>query len=70
VAGGDMPPRIADHLAAEAATVRPPASGMDQAAVELPHLDYAMPHAEAPYRPEAVSEELFYPAPGEADDRK
>lgn len=70
VAGGDMPPRIAEHLAAEAVTERPAASsGTDQAAVELPHLDYAMPHAEAPYRPEAESEELFYPAPGEADDR-
>lgn len=65
VAGGDMPPRIANHLAAEAVTQQPASSNGAEQAVELPHLDYAMPHAEAPYRPEAGPEELFYPAPGE-----
>ncbi|HEX8220024.1 MAG TPA: Sec-independent protein translocase protein TatB [Chloroflexia bacterium] len=68
VAGGDMPPRIASHLA-EAAAQHPTSSNGNGAerAVELPHLDYAMPHAEAPYRPEEEADELFYPAPSDTD---
>ena len=69
VAGGDMPPRIASHLAAEAASQTAGVGSGAEQAVELPHLDYAMPHAEAPYQPEVASEELFYPAPGEADEK-
>ena len=69
VAGGDMPPRIASHLAAEAATQHSSGSNGAHEAVELPHIDYAQPHAEAPYQPEPQSEDLYYPSPGEADER-
>jgi sec-independent protein translocase protein TatB len=69
VAGGDMPPRIANHLAAEAATQHANGSNGAHEAVELPHIDYAKPHAEVPYQPEPLTEDLYYPAPGEADER-
>ncbi|HEX8599791.1 MAG TPA: twin-arginine translocase TatA/TatE family subunit [Chloroflexia bacterium] len=69
MAGGDMPPRIAEHLAAQ--TVAPSVdSNGSREAVELPHIHYAMPHAETPYSPETeVSDDLYYPSPGEDEER-
>jgi sec-independent protein translocase protein TatB len=69
VAGGDMPPRIAEHLAAQTAAPPPGPNGAREA-VELPHIDYAMPHAEVPYSPEPdVAEELYYPPPDNDEER-
>ncbi len=71
VAGGDMPPRIADHLAAEAATYHAASGNGAGGAVELPHIDYAMPHAEIPYQPEPMpAEDIYYPSPGDDEESK
>ena len=68
--GGEMPKRIADQLSAQAngVTATEDTPEIATAAVELPHLDYAMPHADLPRNATAgISEELFYPAPGNSD---
>jgi Sec-independent protein translocase protein TatA len=70
VAGGDMPPRIAEHLAAQTAAQRVGSNGAHEA-VELPHLDYAMPHADVPYTPPTdETDDLYYPAPGGEEEEK
>jgi Tat protein translocase TatB subunit len=67
-AGGDMPPHIAEQLVAEASAYHASGNGAREA-VELPHIDYAMPHAEIRYEPEpAATEELYYPSPNEEDE--
>lgn len=68
VAGGDMPPRIAEHLASQTAAPRLASNGFREA-VEIPHINYAMPHAETQYNPEPdISQELYYPSPGGRDE--
>ncbi|MDQ3707104.1 MAG: Sec-independent protein translocase protein TatB [Chloroflexota bacterium] len=68
VAGGDMPPRIAEHLAAQTAAAEVGSNGSREA-VELPHINYAMPHAETPYSPEPdTGDDLYYPSPGGEDE--
>ncbi|MDQ5825960.1 MAG: twin-arginine translocase TatA/TatE family subunit [Chloroflexota bacterium] len=70
VAGGDMPPRIAEHLAAQTASHHVGSNGSREA-VELPHINYAMPHAETPYSPEPdASDDLYYPSPGGEDEAR
>ncbi|HEX8229583.1 MAG TPA: twin-arginine translocase TatA/TatE family subunit [Chloroflexia bacterium] len=70
VAGGDMPPRIAEHLAAQTAAVGAASNGSREA-VELPHIDYAMPHAETPYQPQQdVAEDLNYPPPHAEEEQR
>lgn len=61
--GGDMPAHVAEKLASQVGNnSNGHAPGQ---AVELPHLDYAMPHSEIVYEPSpAFTEDLYYPAPG------
>lgn len=67
-AGGDMPPRIAEHLAAQTAETQNRENGAREA-VELPHIDYPSPHAELKYEPEPESSaDLYYPSPADGDD--
>lgn len=70
IAGGEMPPHVAAKMAADVET--PPAASygnMIREAVELPHLDYAMPHSEMVYKPAPpLAEDLYYPSPDESDE--
>lgn len=77
--GGEIPQRIADRLAAQgpvqadgpALTESGTAGeGAAPAGVELPHLDYAMPHADTRRQSIAAAEELYYPAPGNSDEEQ
>jgi sec-independent protein translocase protein TatB len=68
VAGGDMPPRIAEHLASQAPAPKVSSNG-SHGGVELPHLEYPMPHAEIPYSPTVDPvEDIYYPSPGGDDE--
>ncbi|MDQ3928161.1 MAG: hypothetical protein M3328_03325, partial [Chloroflexota bacterium] len=70
VAGGDMPPRIAEQLAAQTVAPQAGSNGARQA-VELPHIDYPAPHGEVRYSPEPeVAEDLYYPSPGSEDEER
>ncbi len=62
--GGEMPPHVAAQLASQ---VGAPSNGhVPGQAVELPHIDYSMPHSEMIYEPAPpFTEDLYYPAPGE-----
>lgn len=55
---GELPPRVAEELAAQA-------NGNGRAAVEIPHIDYAMPHTERRPAQTSPDEDLYYPAPFE-----
>lgn len=72
-AGGEMPAHVAETLASQVGTNM---NGHTLGpAIELPHLDYAMPHSEIVYEPSpAFTEDLYYPSPGVSEpsrtDRK
>lgn len=62
--GGEMPPHVAARLAAQVGSA---SNGhAPREAVELPHVDYSMPHSQISYEPAPpFAEDLYYPAPGE-----
>ncbi|MDQ3928189.1 MAG: twin-arginine translocase TatA/TatE family subunit [Chloroflexota bacterium] len=67
-AGGEMPPRIAERLAVQSGAAHTRGNGARDA-VELPHIDYPVPHSEARYEPEPdAAADLYYPAPGDDED--
>lgn len=76
-AGGELPPHVASGLAAQVGD----GAGINSAganghstynlvdAVELPHLDYPMPHSALSYEPAPpYNEDLWYPAPSDKDE--